>query len=113
MITPRAIFAESVDDFIQNILLEKSKEIIYRATNDFGVIDIIYRDYKDIDLLADIVSFADGKTEIVFSMPAKNIGASIHPLYVARSVHEYLVECYKMAEVLSKTRLQINRDSEQ
>lgn len=112
MITTRAIFTESVDDFIQNILLEKSKEIIYRATHDFGVIDIIYRDYKDIDLLADIVSFTDGKTEIVFSMPAKNIGASIHPLYVARSVHEYLVECYKMAEVLSKTRLQTNRDSE-
>ena len=112
MITTRAIFTESVDDFIQNILLEKSKEIIYRATHDFGVIDIVYRDYKDIDLLADIVSFADGKTEIVISMPAKNIGASIHPLYVARSVHEYLVECYKMAEVLSKTRLQVNRDSE-
>ena len=112
MITTRAIFTESVDDFIQNILLEKSKEIIYRATHDFGVIDIVYRDYKDIDLLADVVSFADGKTEIVFSMPAKNIGASINPLYVARSVHEYLVECYKMAEVLSKTRLQVNRDSE-
>jgi len=110
MITTRAIFTESVDDFIQSIILEKSKEIIYRTTNDFGVIDIIYRDYKDIDLFADIVSFADGKTEIVFSMPVKNLGASIHPLYIARSVHEYLVECYKMAEILSKTRLQTNPD---
>ena len=112
MITTRAIFTESVDDFIQNILLEKSKEIIYRATHDFGVIDIIYRDYKDIDLLADIVSFADGKTEIVISMPVKNIGASSNPLYVARTVHEYLAECYKMAQTLSNVRLQVNRDSE-
>ena len=112
MTTPRVIFTESVDDFIQNILLEKSKEIIYRATHDFGVIDIIYRDYKDIDLFADIVSFIDGKTEISFSMPTKNIGSSIHPLYIARTVHEYLVECYKMAEILSKTRLQVNPDPE-
>lgn len=112
MITPRAIFAETVDDFINGIINEKSKEIIYRATHDFGVIDIIYRDYKDIDLFADIVSFADGKMELVFSMPVKNIGASINPLYVSRTVHEYLAECYKMAQTLSCVRLQVNRDLE-
>ncbi|MFM6944946.1 MAG: hypothetical protein ACKOXV_06635 [Bacteroidota bacterium] len=110
MITPRAIFAETVDDFIKSIINEKSKEIIYRATHDFGVIDVIYRDYKDIDLFADIVSDVDGKTEIVFSMPVKNVGASIHPLYVARTVYEYLAECYKMAQTLSNVRVQNNPD---
>ena len=113
MITHKAIFTESVDDFIQNIILEKSKEIIYRATNeDFGVIDVVYRDYNGISLLGEIVSFVGKEKEIVYSMPHKNIGSSLHPYYIARNVHEYLVECYKMAEILSSARIQVNQESE-
>jgi hypothetical protein len=101
------VFVESVDEFIKSINLEKSNEIVYRNVHDSGVIDIIYREYKsDIALSADIIAFTDGKTELAFSMPLKNIGLSINPHYIAQSVHEYLAECYKIADLLGKVRIQ-------
>ena len=105
--TLNAIFVESVDEFIKNINLEKSKEIVYRNVHEDGIIDVIYREYKnDIALSADIFAFTDGKTELAYSMPLKNIGMSINPHYIAQSVHEYLAECYKIADLLGKVRIQ-------
>ena len=109
--TLNAIFVESVDEFIKNINLEKSKEIVYRNVHEDGIIDVIYREYKnDIALSADIFAFTDGKTELAYSMPLKNIGMSINPHYIAQSVHEYLVECYKIADILRKVSVQTNPD---
>lgn len=109
--TMNVIFVESVDEFIKNINLAKSNEIVYRNVHADGIIDIIYREYKDdIALSADIVAFTDGKMELAYSMPLKQIGMSINPNYIAQSVHEYLVECYKIAETLRKVTIQQNPD---
>lgn len=109
--TLNAIFVESVDEFIKNINLEKSKEIVYRNVHEDGIIDVIYREYKDdITLSGDIVAFTDGKIELTYSMPLKNIGLSINPHYIAQNVHEYLVECYKIADTLRKVCIQTNPD---
>ena len=109
--TLNVIFVESVDEFIKNINLAKSNEIVYRNVHEDGIIDVIYREHKDdIALSADIVAFIDGKTELMYSMPLKMIGMSINPHYIAQSVHEYLVECYKMAETLRKVTVQKNLD---
>ena len=97
---------DTSEAFVKQALKLGKRDVVLSVTHETGAIEIAFSPIQDI-IEAVVYHFLDDETELKYCMPSKNLSrGSNTELQLISSIHEYISEVYKIADIFSKTTRQ-------